>query len=139
MHGGMQEYLEKERQWCRSTVAEMEAPLLCFERFLFTETGTLLMVWTDASGQVEELRRRCKHQFPGSLNIRQSSILHTSMLRLLSTQPLDDYSREKIVETCEKWTEKLKGAKWQAEKIWYVLEEEFSTLGGEREDMPFMQ
>jgi hypothetical protein len=135
----MQEYLERERLWCKATAAATPAPLLCFERFVFTETGTLLMTWTDQSGQVEELRRKCKQQFPGSLNIKQSSILHTSMLRLLSTQPLDDYIREKIVETCEKWTEKVKGNMWEADRMWYVLESEFSTIVGEREDMPFMQ
>lgn len=135
----MQEYLEKERQWCKTTVAAMPAPLLCFERFVFTDTGTLLMTWTDQSGQVDALRQKCKSKFPGSLNIKQSGILHTSMLRLLSIQPLDDYIREKIVETCEKWTEKVKGGEWEAEKMWYVMESEFSTLAGTREDMPFKQ
>lgn len=135
----LQEYLEKERKWCKNTVASMPAPVLAFERFIFTETGTLLMTWTDQSGQVEELRKKCKAKFPGSVHIKQSNILHTSMLRLLSTQPLDDYIREKIVETCDKWTEKLKGDLWETEKIWYVLESEFSTLAGTREDMPFKQ
>ena len=135
----MQGYLEEERQWCQATVATMRPPLLCFERFVFTETGTLLMTWTDKSGQVEELRRKCKAKFPGSLHIKQSGILHTSMLRVLSLQPLDEYIRQKIVDTCEKWTEKVKGGEWGPEKMWYVLESEFSTLAGSREEMPFQQ
>lgn len=137
--GGVQVCLESERQWCKATVAAMPPPLLCFERFVFTDTGTLLMTWTDKSGQVEELRQKCKDKFPGSLRIKQSSILHTSMLRLLSEQPLDEYIRQKIVDTCDRWTEKVKGSEWEAGKMWYVLESEFSTLAGSREDMPFKQ
>jgi phage-related protein len=133
----MQEYLELELQFFQSMIAEMDAPVLEFERFVFTDTGTLLMTWTDPSGRVEAIRQQCRGKFPGALNIKQPAILHTSLLRLLSGKPLDDYIRQKIVSTCEKWSAKCRGSQWQPNCAWYVIEKEFSTLEGHKVSIPW--
>lgn len=63
----MQGYLRKELKTVGALVAATPATSLTlhFERVLLTDTGTLLMTWTNPSGEVARLRNRLAHTFPG--------------------------------------------------------------------------
>lgn len=49
-----------------------------------TVTGTLLLGWTDPSGTVAGLRQQLAATFPGASS-KQSNIIHTSLLRVVTT------------------------------------------------------
>lgn len=60
-----QEILERELQICKDAASGCGRISLEFERVVFTETGTLLLTWTDSTGNIERLRAGFRTHFPG--------------------------------------------------------------------------
>lgn len=60
-----QEYLDREFKMCQDNASACGHVHLEFERVVFTDTGTLLLTWTDPTGRIERLRAKFRKQFPG--------------------------------------------------------------------------
>lgn len=129
--GPTKEILERELQICKDAASGCGRISLEFERVVFTETGTLLLTWTDSTGNIERLRAGFRTHFPGAQRIPQSNIIHVSLLRVLCVQELDVYIRQKIDSVCSKWTTRLAGTTWEPDTLMHVCEECFSTIEGE--------
>lgn len=52
--------------------------------------------------------------------MKQSSIFHMTLLRILEPQALKKEETEAIHEACKQETERLKGAQFTASSLWYV-------------------
>lgn len=72
-----------------------------------------------------------RHSFraPGSSAI-QPSIIHTSLLRILSPRQLTDATKTAVSHLCKELTKKLKGTKYTPGGVWLVHEEFFSCIEG---------
>lgn len=94
----------------------------------------LLITWTEVgeSNVLPDLRRRLREAFPGASS-KQSTIIHSSLLRILSPTPLGAEAVSAISAACERWTEKLRGKLYSPRTLWFIREMEFSTINGERE------
>ncbi|KXZ42060.1 hypothetical protein GPECTOR_213g430 [Gonium pectorale] len=70
------------------------------------------------------------------LRFGAASIIHSSLLRIVSPEPLGPPAVAAIASACERWTARLRGATYSPASMWFVREAEFSTVVGEREIMP---
>ena len=131
----MQASLAKEKDLCEQIVKQAAPVTLTLERVLLSDTGTLLITWTNPCGSVWQLRQGFADAFPGSHSIEQPTIIHTSLFRMLSAVNPDSYTRRAINAVCEKWTAKLRGREWTAKHVWLVYETEFSTIAGQHHVM----
>ena len=52
--------------------------------------------------------------------MKQSSIFHVTLLRILEPQALKREQIEAIHEACKQETDRLKGAQFTASSLWYV-------------------
>ena len=52
-----------------------------------TSTGTLVITWLDQTDSVTQLRTKMRGAFPGACS-RQATIIHTTLLRIVSATPL---------------------------------------------------
>ncbi|WIA44262.1 hypothetical protein OEZ86_010565 [Tetradesmus obliquus] len=130
--------------------------MLQFEQVLLARSGVLLLTWSDPSGALARLRSTLHSSFPGACS-KQSSIIHTSLFRILGTPassadgavkqsqqqtsqqggcaagaPLSDAAVASISAACERWTRQLRGARLAVSSLWWVAEEEFSSIQGQR-------
>lgn len=80
--------------------------------------------------QVEALRAACNLTFPGAPR-KQASIIHTTLLRVVSgAELLTQELITPIQAELDVWTTKLRGNLFRPSGLWYVIEDEFSTLHG---------
>eukprot|EP01026_Neomeris_dumetosa_P061599 TRINITY_DN58137_c0_g1_i9.p1 TRINITY_DN58137_c0_g1~~TRINITY_DN58137_c0_g1_i9.p1 ORF type:complete len:109 (-),score=11.84 TRINITY_DN58137_c0_g1_i9:284-610(-) len=101
-----------------------------------SEGGVLIICWLDRSGSVRKIRSTCRSTFPGAAK-KQSSIIHTSLLRILTAEQLSDEVKQKIDHLCTKWNRENRGLTLVAHKLWYIHERSFSTIVGDRFVFPF--
>ncbi len=80
---------------CTSASPTTRAPLPQVHRLLLADSGTLLLCSVDRSGNLAKLRARLRASFPGAPST-QSSIMHASIARLLSTEQLTVAQIERV-------------------------------------------
>lgn len=141
----------------RQLTGSTRPPVLTFERVVMTDSGTLLMTWVDHTGRLELLRKRLRLTFPGGASTAhalhcpqtltlwiqragatrsQAWIIHTSLFRVLTPVVFEATTRADIQRVCDDWTYKLAGTTWTPAYLWYILENEFSTIEGLRHVLP---
>jgi hypothetical protein len=52
--------------------------------------------------------------------VKQSSIFHVTLLRVLEPQPMKREQLEAIHNACQQETERLKGTQFTASSLWYL-------------------
>mmetsp|Transcript_22569 Transcript_22569/g.70040 ORF Transcript_22569/g.70040 Transcript_22569/m.70040 type:complete len:259 (-) Transcript_22569:221-997(-) len=129
--------LQKEHAEVARTTAAAEGPVLRLERITMTPSGTLLALWTEVGESIDGLRRTLRRNFPGAPTVQADTILHTTLLRVLTPEQLTLPQLEHIQELCEKHTRALAGIEVRPQQTWMVMEKEFGTLEGEKITMPF--
>ncbi|KAG2446741.1 hypothetical protein HYH02_008302 [Chlamydomonas schloesseri] len=124
----------RELQLVKDLVADTPVPTLRLERVVQASTGVLLLTWTEVgSGAViSGLRHRLRDAFPGA-STKQATIIHSSLLRIVSSTPLGKEAVAAISESCKNWTARLRGTRYSPRHLWFIREHEFSTISGERE------
>ncbi|EFJ45201.1 hypothetical protein VOLCADRAFT_106011 [Volvox carteri f. nagariensis] len=153
----------RELEIVRQLVAATPQPLLRppqLERVVQASTGVLLLTWTEV-GQgavVSDLRRRLREAFPGASTKQtlprsthnkvrtppknslsptkifvKATIIHSSLLRIVSSRPLGPAAVDAVSEACRHWTAKLRGTLYTPRTLWFIREMEFSTIEGDRE------
>ncbi|WIA23749.1 hypothetical protein OEZ85_000427 [Tetradesmus obliquus] len=150
-------HLQQQQQQQQLGRGDASPPFtLQFERGLLARSGVLLLTWSDPSGALARLRSTLHSSFPGACS-KQSSIIHTSLFRILGTPasspdgagrpsqqqtseqevsaagaPLSDAAIQSISAACERWTQQLRGTRLAVSSLWWVAEEEFSSIQGQR-------
>ncbi|KAK9806058.1 hypothetical protein WJX73_010102 [Symbiochloris irregularis] len=123
------ERLQLEEETLRSAVAQFPAFSVQVDRVLLANSGTLLLTYTDPSGQMQAFRSHLRKTLPGAPK-RQTNIIHTSLLRILSPQQLDDKTREAVQAKCDEWTQKLRGKELPCSALWYLHESYYANIQG---------
>ena len=102
-----------------------------------TPAGTLLITWVDPSGRVKGLRQRLREVFPGACS-RQASIIHTSLMRILSSEEqLDRDAIAAVGRVCKQWTQRLRGRSFVPGCAWWIYENPFSANVGDKTNLAF--
>lgn len=127
---------EKEFGVVQRLAAALEKPELEVYKLVLTNTGTLLLCCTERTGAVATLRSQFQAAFPGAPD-RQSTILHMSLFRILTPEPMDFMARSAVNEEITRWNAKLGGVVFTPDFLWHVHEEEFTTVQGPRRKFPF--
>jgi hypothetical protein len=60
-------------------------------------------------------------------------------MRIVSTDRLSDDAVKAVGDVCDQWTEKLKSKVLVPHQYWWVHEQEFSTIAGEKVHLPLRQ
>ncbi|GAB4818250.1 hypothetical protein N2152v2_005296 [Parachlorella kessleri] len=107
-------------------------------RLLMADSGTLLLCSVDRSGNLARLRARLRASFPGAPST-QSSIMHASIGRILSTEQLTVAEIERVQAACDRWSEQLRGMQFDPEVLYHICERTFTTVEGPRIPLPFQQ
>ena len=131
-----QPVLTAEVEALTKEVAATAAPTLVVDRVVMAASGTLLITWVDPSGRVADLRKRLRSAFPGAC-ARQATIIHTSLIRVVSDEQIGSETVSVVDEVCARWTQKLRGKRMVPEATWWVYEHEFSTIFGDKVHMKF--
>lgn len=118
-----------------------------------TRSGTLLLGWIDPSGTLAALRQQLGLAFPGASS-KQSNIIHTSLLRIITTpqqqqqqlaaavaaggssdprvQQLPAAVVTALSELCEGLTQRYRGLQLRVCQLHWVVEKQFSTVQGQQ-------
>lgn len=134
--GPLEDDLNEECEIIKPIVEKITSPCLTLHKALMAETGTLLVTWVDPSGGISELRRNLVNSFPGK-PISQAKIIHTSVLRVLSPDAIDELTINRISKVCDDWSTFWKNKLFHPRDTWFVFEETFSIINGPRVSMPF--
>mmetsp|Transcript_13786 Transcript_13786/g.29733 ORF Transcript_13786/g.29733 Transcript_13786/m.29733 type:complete len:359 (-) Transcript_13786:849-1925(-) len=136
--GPTSQELQQEADTVRRVAEAGPSPMLVLDRVVMANSGTLLITWTDPSGYVEDLRQRLKTAFPGATS-KQASIIHTSLMRIVDSEQLTPGVVAAVGAKCKEWTDKLRGKIYTPPALWWVVENEFSTINGDRTRLLFAQ
>lgn len=101
------------------------------DRLLLADSGTLLLCSTDPTGHMQSLRQQLHKSFPGAPT-KQTTIIHTSLLRILSPNQLSDQEKQKVQHLCELWTQRLRGKKIPCQTLWYLIETHYANIVGQK-------
>ena len=126
-----EEVIEQEINAMREVVETMPAIVLHVYRLLLADSGTLILCFVEKSVDscVFGLRKAAREAFPGG-PIRQSTIYHVSLGRIVSKKQLDRKDRDRLREICDRWNDTLKGLEFKATEVSYVMERKFTTVDG---------
>ncbi len=92
---------------------------------------------TDAE-PVRHRRQRLVPPLTLSVHVhRQSTIIHTSLCRLLTAEQMSVAHVAAVQAVCDSWTAQLRGRRYVPEQLWWVLEREFATVVGQRTPLRF--
>ena len=80
---------------------------------VLASSGTLLLCCVERTAVLPGLRRRCRAAFPGAAR-RQSSIMHVTLGRVLTAEPLPETVLATIAEKAAEWSAKVSGMRWSA-------------------------
>ncbi len=98
-----------------------------FHKAIMADSGVLLLCWLDPKGAVSELRARLRTAFPGAPP-KQASILHTTLLRILTPAPLDRSVRNAIATECAAFSQSFRTARVNVTSLWYIPDSEAATV-----------
>jgi hypothetical protein len=122
---------------------------------MMTRSGTLLIGWTDPSGQLARLRNHLGVTFQGASS-KQSNIIHTSLLRVVALPQQQKQQQQQqgqgqqqqqqqqqedlgqfpapvlasLSDMCELLTQRYRGMRMHVGQVHWVVEEQFSTVQG---------
>lgn len=130
------ETCERENATVDAAMKKVGPPTLELERVTFASSGVLLLLWTDPSGKTDQLRQELRDRAPGSSAI-QPSIIHTSLLRVLTPEQLSEDTKATIHAACAQFTQQLRGMRWTPGRAWLVHETLFSCIEGPRTAFSF--
>eukprot|EP00878_Enallax_costatus_P031879 GHUV01034938.1.p1 GENE.GHUV01034938.1~~GHUV01034938.1.p1 ORF type:complete len:292 (+),score=28.25 GHUV01034938.1:485-1360(+) len=151
--GPTQQQIQAEQRAMASVTSNTTPFTLQVDRVLLAPSGVLLLTWVDPSGSLGRLRQSLHEAFPGACS-RQSSIIHTSLFRIVDVPTtvtegsvslesqnavacLDQSTINNIQATCSKWTSRVHGMKMIVDRVWWAEEHEFSSIEGLRVPMSF--
>ena len=103
---------------------------------VFASSGTLLLCCVERTAALPGLRRRCRAAFPGAAR-KQSSIMHVTLGRILTAEPLPEAVVTTISEKAVEWSARVRGMQWSAPALTHIQEESFSTVAGPRTALPW--
>ncbi|KAK9828424.1 hypothetical protein WJX81_006698 [Elliptochloris bilobata] len=130
--------LARERAAVRQLAAATPAPDMEVHSLVFASSGALLLCCVDRSGQLAGLRQRMRSTFPGA-SAKQSTIFHITLLRVLSPQQLAPAQVAAVQVAVDAAAGPLVGLRFTPRHMLYVLERQYTTVEGTREECPFAQ
>lgn len=126
--------LEREIQTMRDIVGTVSEPItLEVYKILLADSGTLLLCLMDISESqsIYRIRKGFRESFPGAPR-KQSTIYHMTLGRIVTPTQLQREQRERIQQLCSTWSETLQGRRCVVNELHHVIEEQFTTVFGER-------
>jgi hypothetical protein len=66
----------------------------------------------------------------------QVQIIHTSLLRITTPEPLPAAVAASVTAVCKEVTNELRGKRFSPRNLWFIFESTFSTIEGTRRAMP---
>ena len=103
------------------------------DRVCVAPSGCLLLCFADVHGAVQNIRERLRNKVVGASR-RQNDTVHCTLARLFPKEDarLDDETIRAINAMCAKVTSSLRGARFRAQAVTYVVEERFGLVDGRR-------
>ena len=136
-HGGPSvDIVEREIQMMKDIVGTV-SPQIVLEvyKILLADSGTLLLCLLDTSDRIHGIRKSFRESFPGAPP-KQSTIYHMSLGRIVTPVQFSREQRHHIQSLCSTWTERLQGRTYVLEELHHVIEDQFTTVEGERTALP---
>lgn len=130
------ETLAREVEVMRAAAAATPRPQFEVVRLLLADSGTLLLCSVEHTGHLARLRARLRAAFAGGPP-RQSTIVHASIARVLTPEKLTPEALAAVRAVCERWTQKLAGARFSPPALHHIQETTFTTVEGPRLALPF--
>ena len=128
--------LQEEIQALQQLGKYVPTLVLEVERVILAPSGVLLMLFqdvTEASGDVvDRLRSTLRKAFPGAPIRQTKTVIHCTLMRLLTPVQLPLATREQIDAVCQSITQEVRGLRVRLPQLEFVYEEEFSTVNGPR-------
>lgn len=107
-----------------------------FHKAVLANSGVLLLCWLDKSGTISKLRTRLRTAFPGAPP-KQAIILHTTLIRILTPNQLDEATRSRIATECSEWSASFQGEQVEILKLRFLFNSYTATIvEGESVDIP---
>lgn len=128
--------LEREIQTMKDIVSTVAPPItLEVYKILLADSGTLLLCLLDTSDSIYSIRRCFRESFPGAPP-KQSTIYHMSLGRIVTPKQFSREQRHHIQSLCSTWSETLRGRRCVVKELHHVIEDQFTTVYGERTPLP---
>ena len=115
---------------------------LVVDRVVLATSGALLLCFDDVDDSLKKCRASLASNAVGVRGVQQTSTAHCTLARILPNagdERLSDFELKQIDQLLTKWTKKLKGAKMTCPKAWYVREERFSSVDGDKVRLRFKE
>ena len=115
---------------------------LVVDRVVLATSGALLLCFDDVDDSLKKCRASLASNAVGVRGVQQTSTAHCTLARILPNagdERLSDFELKQIDQLLTKWTKKLKGAKMTCPKAWYVREERFSSVDGDKVHLRFKE
>lgn len=128
--------LTQEIEAFRVAAAGTDAPRFEVHRLVMADSGTLLLCSVDHTANLAQLRKRLRHAFPGGPP-KQSTIVHASIARLLTPKQLTREQIDRVQAVCDAWSERLRGMRFDPDRLYHIQERTFTTVEGPRIPLPF--
>eukprot|EP00210_Caulerpa_lentillifera_P001830 g1760.t1 len=101
-----EQYLINEKEKAQAILEASVKPHLVFDRITLAESGVLLALWVDETEVCFDLRNQLRAEFPDAPS-KQTSILHSSLFRIITPSKLEKDIQEKVCEVCHRVSEEL--------------------------------
>ena len=115
---------------------------LVVDRVVLATSGALLLCFDDVDDSLKKCRASLASNAVGVRGVQQTSTAHCTLARILPNagdERLSDFELKQIDQLLTKWTKKLKGVKMTCPKAWYVREERFSSVDGDKVRLRFKE
>ena len=113
---------------------------LVVDRVVLATSGALLLCFDDVNDSLKKSRAALVSNAVGVRGVQQTSTAHCTLARILPNpgdEQLSDYELKQIDQLLTKWTKQLRGTKMICPKAWYVREERFSSVDGDKVRLRF--
>ena len=113
---------------------------LVVDRVVLATSGALLLCFDDVNDSLKKSRAALVSNAIGVRGVQQTSTAHCTLARILPNpgdEHLSDYELKQIDQLLTKWTKQLRGTKMICPKAWYVREERFSSVDGDKVRLRF--
>ena len=113
---------------------------LVVDRVVLATSGALLLCFDDVNDSLKKSRAALVSNAVGVRGVQQTSTAHCTLARILPNpgdEHLSDYELKQIDQLLTKWTKQLRGTKMICPKAWYVREERFSSVDGDKVRLRF--
>eukprot|EP00958_Prasinococcus_capsulatus_P020841 scaffold2761_cov391-Prasinococcus_capsulatus_cf.AAC.6 len=105
----------------------------CWQQgFALADSGVLLLLYTPVSdkacldrghcGSVDHVRSRCREAFPHAPRRQTTTIIHTSLARLIAPENLPEEQLNAVEEACHRAAERVRGKRVRFDTVWFVEE-----------------